>query len=133
MDTSSVQYTLREKDIKKAASLLELPEEQIRHYNSLNLLNTNYIRSLLMRADFEQLTHGLHYLEKCDKKYRYPEVVRAIAREYGISQKAASIILQGKDREMYFCTHCGVRISYQGYRDRGGLCFNCYADSLEMP
>lgn len=133
MDTSSVQYTLRDKDIKKAASLLELPEEQVRHYNSLNLLNTNYIRALLMRADFEQLTHGLHFLEKYDKKYRYPEVVKALAREYGIAPKAVSTILHGREEKIFFCSRCGVRISYQGYRDRGGLCPNCYADSLEIP
>lgn len=132
MDTSSVQYTLRPKDLQKASSLLELPLEQLQHLNSLKLLNTAYIRSLLMRADFERLTNGLHYLERCDKKYRYPEVIKALAREYGIAPKAVSNILHGHDETIYFCSKCGIRITTQGFRNRGGLCPNCYADTLEF-
>lgn len=132
MNTDSVQCILREKDIRKAASLLELPEEQLEHFNSLRLLNVTYIRALLMRADFEQLTNGLHYLKKCDSKYRYPEVIKAIAREYSTTPRAVSHILSGHDEKMYFCTRCGVRISRQGYQDRGGLCANCLADSLSF-
>lgn len=132
MDTSSVQYTLRPKDLQKASSLLEIPLEQLQHFNSLKLLNTAYIRSLLMRADFERLTNGLHYLEKCDKKYRYPEVIKALAREYGITSKAVANILHGQDETIYFCSKCGIRITTQGYRNRGGLCPNCYADTLEF-
>lgn len=132
MDTSSVQYVLRPKDIKKASSLLEIPEEELEKFNSLRLLNTNYIRSLLMRADFEKLTNGLHFLEHFDNKYRYPEVIKALAREYNIGPKAVASILHGKDEKMFFCTHCGRRISQQSYRDRGGLCAECYADSLSF-
>jgi hypothetical protein len=132
MDTSSVQYTLRPKDLQKASSLLELPLEQLQHYNSLKLLNVAYIRSLLMRADFEKLTNGLHYLEKNDKKYNYPEVVKALAREYGIGAKAVAQILHGKDESIHFCSKCGIRITAQGARNRGGLCSNCYSDSLDF-
>lgn len=132
MDTSSVQYTLRPKDIMKASSLLEIPIEQLQHFNSLKLLNTSYIRSLLMRADFERLTNGLHYLQAADRKYRYPEVIKAIAREYGLGPKAVSNILHGNDEKIYFCSRCGIRITSQGARDRGGLCPNCYADTLEL-
>ena len=132
MDTSSVQYTLRLKDLQKASSLLELPLEQLQHYNALKLLNVTYIRSLLMRADFEQLTNGLHYLEKNDKKYNYPEVIKALAREYGIGPKAVASILHGKDETIYFCSKCGIRITAQGARNRGGLCPNCYSDTLDF-
>lgn len=132
MDTSTVQYSLRAKDIQKAASLLEIPQEQLQHLNGLKLLNTTYIRSLLMRADFERLTNGLHCLERDNKKYRYPEVVNALAREYGISPKAVSAILHGNDEQVYFCSKCGVRITKQGAQNRGGLCSNCYADALEF-
>lgn len=111
---------------------MEIPQEQLQHFNALKLLNTTYIRSLLMRADFERLTNGLHYLEKCDKKYRYPEVIKALAREYGIGPKAVAGILHGKDEQIYFCSKCGVRITMQGARNRGGLCSNCYADALEF-
>lgn len=130
MDTSSVQYTLRQKDLQKASSLLELPLQQLQHLNSLKLLNTTYIRSLLMRADFEKLTNGLHYLENNKKKYNYPEVIKALAREYGVGPKAVASILHGKDETIYFCSKCGVRITAQGARNRGGLCSNCYSDTL---
>lgn len=132
MDTGSVQYTLRPKDLQKASSLLEQPLELLQHLNSLKLLNTTYIRSLLMRADFEKLTNGLHYLEKNDKRYNYPEVIKALAREYGISPKSVAAILHGKDETIHFCSKCGIRITAQGARNRGGLCSNCYADSLEF-
>lgn len=132
MDTSSVQYTLRPKDIKKTASLLELSIEELEKFNALRLLNVTYIRSLLMRADFEQLTNGLHYLEKCDNKYRYPEVVKALAREYNISPKAVAAVLHGKNEKIFFCTRCGKRISQQAYRDRSGLCADCYAEELNF-
>lgn len=132
MDTSTVQYSLRPKDIQKASSLLEIPQEQLQHLNGLKLLNTTYIRSLLMRADFERLTNGLHCLERYDKKYRYPEVIKALAREYGIGNKAVAAILHGSDEQIYFCSKCGIRISAQGARNRGGLCSNCYADTLEF-
>ena len=132
MDTSMVQYTLRPKDIKKASSLLEISECDLMKFNALKLLNTSYIRALLIRADFEKLTNGLHYLESHDKRYRYPEVIKALAREYGIGPKAVSAILHGKDEKIFFCTRCGVRITAQGYRDRGGLCSNCYADTMEI-
>lgn len=132
MDTSTVQFTLREKDIKKASSLLEIPEELLMRFNALKLLNTPYIRSMLMRADFERLTNGLHFLEVCDKRYRYPEVVKALAREYGIGPKAVAAILHGKDEKIYFCSKCGIRITASSAKLRGGLCSNCYSDSLEF-
>ena len=132
MNTGSVQYTLRPKDLQKASSLLEQPLELLQHFNNLKLLNTTYIRSLLMRADFEKLTNGLHYLEKNDKRYNYPEVIKALAREYGISPQSVAAILHGKDETIHFCSKCGIRITAQGARNRGGLCSNCYADSLEF-
>lgn len=132
MDTSTVQYTLRPKDIQKASSLLEVPQEQLAHFNSLKLLNTTYIRSLLIRADFERLTNGLHFLEHCDRRYRYPEVIKAIAREYGIGPKAVASILHGNDEVIHFCSKCGIRITAQGARNRGGLCQNCYSETLEL-
>lgn len=132
MDTSSVQYTLRPRDIEKASSLLELPMEELQHLNALRLLNTTYIRALLMRADYERLTDGLHFLEKADRRYRYLAAEKAIAREYGIGPKEASSIIHGKDESIYFCKQCGIRISPAGYRDRNGLCKNCYIDSLGL-
>lgn len=132
MDTSSVQFTLRAKDVKKASALLEIDEATISKFNDLRLLNTTYIRSLLMRADYERLTSGLHYLSKQDKKYRYPEVVKAIAREYGIGAKAVQEILNGKNETVCFCSKCGIRISMKTARLRGGLCSNCYVDSLDL-
>ena len=132
MDTSMVQYSLREKDIKKAACLLELPEEELKKFNTMKLLNTAYIRALLMRGDYEKLTSGLHYLESHDKRYRYPEVIKAIAHEYGVSPKTVSSVLHGHNEQVYFCSRCGIRITKQGARERGGLCSNCYADTMGL-
>lgn len=130
MDTSMVQYILRPKDIQKAASLFELSQEEISKLNSLRILNTQYIRACLMRADFERLTNGLHYLEKADTRYRYPEVLKAIAKEYGTSIKAVSRILHAGNSTMFFCNRCGKRIGKEEYIRGNGICSNCLADTL---
>lgn len=132
MDTSSVQYILRPKDVQKVASLLNMPQETILHFNELRLLNTSYIRSLLMRADFERLTYGVHRLGEEDRVYLYPEVVKAIAQEYGISAKECSKILHGRDEEIFFCSKCGIRIPRKNMKSKQGMCSNCYVDTLRM-
>ena len=56
----SIKYTLRPKDIEKASDLLSLDKALIERLNSQRLLDTTYIRNLIIRADYERLTSGLH-------------------------------------------------------------------------
>ena len=132
MDTSSVQYILRPKDIEKAAELFGYDQALLKQFNDQRLLNTTYIRALLIRLDFERLTSGLHWLEHNDKDYAYPEVMTALRRHYGISMKALQKILSSRNQKTLFCSKCGIRVSASTYERTGGLCPNCFADTIDI-
>lgn len=128
----TVQYTLRPKDLDKASELFQLDKALLERLNSQRLLNTVYIRNVLIRADYERLTSGLHWLEHQDKKYNFPEVMRALQREYNINKDALNNVLHGRNEAVLFCSRCGIRISKSCHTRTNGLCSNCYADTLEL-
>lgn len=128
----SIQYTLRPKDLDKASELFQIDKALLERLNSQRLLNVEYIRNILVRADYERLTSGLHWLEHQDKKYTFPEVMRALQTEYNINKKILNNILHGKNESVLFCSKCGIRISKQCHTRTNGLCSNCYADTLEL-
>lgn len=128
----TVLYTLRPKDVQKASEMFGIEQALLERLNSQRLLNTTYIRNLLIRADYERLTSGLHWLEHQDKNYRFPEVMRALQHEYNISKQNLNNVLHGRNEALLFCSRCGIRISRQVHSRTGGLCSNCYADTLEL-
>lgn len=128
----SVQFNLRPKDLEKASEMFGIELAVLDRLNSQRLLNATYIRNLLIRADYERLTSGLHWLEHQDKNYNFPEVMRALQREYNVSKPNLSKILHGKNESILFCNRCGIRISKKCYDRTDGLCSNCYADTLEL-
>lgn len=128
----SVQYSLRPKDLEKASDMFGIDKVLLERLNSQRLLNATYIRNLLIRADYERLTSGLHWLEHQDKNYRFPEVLRALQREYNVSKQNLSKILHGKNESLVFCNRCGIRITKQCYHRTNGLCSNCFAETLEL-
>lgn len=132
MNNSSVQYTLRQKDIEKAADMFGYDQAIFKQFNDQRLLNVEYIRALLIRMDFERLTSGLHWLEHNDKKYAYPEVMKALARNYGVTVKVIQQTLSGKNEAIMFCSKCGIRINRQVSKRTGGLCSNCFADTIDL-
>ena len=128
----SVQFTLRPKDIEKASDMFGIDQAILERLNAQRLLNATYIRNLLIRADYERLTSGLHWLEHQDKNYRFPEVLRALQREYNVSKSTLSNILHGKNESVVFCNRCGIRITKQCCNRTNGLCSNCFAETLEL-
>lgn len=128
----SVQFTLRPKDIEKASDMFGIDQAILERLNAQRLLNATYIRNLLIRADYERLTSGLHWLEHQDKNYRFPEVLKALQREYNVSKSTLSNILHGKNESVVFCNRCGIRITKQCYNRTNGLCSNCFAETLEL-
>lgn len=130
--SDTVQFTLRPKDLAKASELFDIELALLERLNSQRLLNSTYIRNILIRADYERLTSGLHWLEHQDKKYNFPEVMRALQHEYNISKTNLNSILHGKNESIMFCNRCGIRISKRTYNRTEGLCSNCFADTLEL-
>lgn len=133
MASERIENILREKDIKKASNLFGVDEMTFRRLNDQRLLNVSYIRDLLIRSDYEKLTRGLRYLIDQDNSYTYPEIKQALSREYGLSMNALNEILHGRQNAgMIFCKKCGFRISSQTAKRTGGLCSNCFADTLDF-
>lgn len=128
----SIRYTLRPKDIEKASELFSVDMAALEQFNSLRLLNTEYIRDVLIRADYERLTSGLHWLEHNTKNYKFPEVLRALELEYNIAPMKIKKILSGKSQAVLFCSKCGQRISRSLHDRTGGLCSNCFAETLGL-
>ena len=128
----TVQFTLRPKDLIKASDLFGIDQATMEQFNSLRLLNATYIRNLLIRADYERLTSGLHWLEHNDKAYNFPEVIRALQKEYNISKPNLNKILHGRNESIHFCSRCGIRIPRKCFDRTNGLCSNCFADTLEL-
>lgn len=128
----TVQFTLRPKDLEKASDLLGIDLAILDRLNAQRILNATYIRNLLIRADYERLTSGLHWLEHQDQKYNFPEVIRALSREYNISQASIRDILHGRNESLLFCNRCGKRIGKSVYNRTKGLCSNCFSDKMEL-
>lgn len=128
----NIQFTLRPKDLEKASELFGIDQALLDKLNTQRLLNATYIRNLLIRADYERLTSGLHWLEQQDKNYSFPEVQKALRREYNINKETLQKILHGKNETLVFCNRCGIRITKQCYHRTNGLCSNCFAETLEL-
>lgn len=128
----TVLFTLRQKDLEKASELFGIEIATLERFNSQRLLNATYIRNLLIRADYERLTSGLHWMEHQDKNYKFPEVMRALQREYNVSKSNLAKILHGRNGSILFCNRCGIRITKSCYDRTDGLCSNCFADTLEL-
>lgn len=128
----TVQFTLRPKDLEKASEMFDIELATLERLNSQRLLNATYIRNLLIRADYERLTSGLHWLEHQDKKYNFPEVMRALQHEYNVSKPNLLQILHGRNESIMFCSRCGIRITKACYNRTDGLCSNCFAETLEL-
>lgn len=127
----TVQFTLRPKDIEKASELFGIDIATLERFNAQRLLNATYIRNILIRADYERLTNGTHWLEH-KKNYKYPEVMKALQREYNITKSNLQEILHGRNESIMFCNRCGIRISIAQYNRTGGYCSNCFAETLEL-
>lgn len=128
----TVQRILRKKDLEKASSLFGIDMALLERLNSQRLLNATYIRNLLIRADYERLTSGLHWLEHQDKRYKFPEVLKALRNEYNVSEPNLRKILNGKNESLLFCTKCGIRITKRVCERTNGLCSDCFAETLEL-
>lgn len=133
MEAPKIKYILRERDIMKASEVFGEDVMTLRRLNDSRLLNTEYIRDILVRYDYDKLTKGCKYLVAKNKAYTFPEVMKAIQQEYGISRQTLNSILHGKNnRTMHFCKLCGQRISGTTAARTGGLCSCCHAETLEL-
>ena len=134
MEAPKIKHVLRDKDILKASNIFGLDEVELRKMNDLRLLNTEYLRDVLIRYDYESLTNGARtFLMERNSAYTFPEVRQAIMSEYGISAQTLNAVLKGtNNKSMYFCKMCGNRITKRQYDTTHGLCVSCAADTIGL-
>ena len=87
-----IQNILRDKDIKKASNLLGIDELTLKRLNDQRLLNSEYIRDLIIRSDYEKLVRGLRYLIDQENAYTFPEIKKALTKEYSVSMQTLNNI-----------------------------------------
>jgi len=133
MEAPKIKYILREQDIMKASQVFDVDAITLRKLNDQRLLNTEFIRDVLVRFDFDKLTRGCRYLVAQNKAYTFPEVMKALQLEYNISRQTLNSILHGtNNRTMHFCKVCGQRVNGKTFERTGGLCSSCHADTLDL-
>ena len=129
----SAQYILRQQDLDKASELFRIDKMLLERLNSQRLLNTDRIRNILIRNDYARLTNELCQIKhRKNWRHKYPEVMRALQSEYGVTKRVLVGILEGETQSIHFCSRCGARISRKCHESTGGLCSNCYTDALEL-
>lgn len=130
-----IQRVLRPKDIQKASKLFGVDEGTLNRMNELYLLDTDYIRSKLIKSDYDYLIRGVKYLTAEEKggDYQPPEIMAALKKEYGIKAPELNAILhERRNTSMYFCRRCGIRISKNEFNRTEGLCSQCFADTINF-
>ena len=128
-----IEYVLRDQDILKASKVFGVDPVELKKMNDLRLLNTLYMRDQLIIYDYSELMRGCRILVRNHRAYTIPEVMKAIANEWGISVQTLDKILHGtQNKKMFFCKGCGVRIPRKTAERTNGLCSSCFADTLEI-
>lgn len=126
-----IQYTLREKDMQKASIVIGIDEATLRRLNDQGLINTNIIRKMLIKYDYERLVAGLKILREDNKAYTYKELLFALQKEYDLGPTQLLRILRKKGgyKECY-CKICGKRVPPSTYKRTRGFCSECYSEEL---
>lgn len=133
LDDSFIERVLRDKDLQKLSSVLNVDLEELRHVNDLCLLNYNYAREILIKNDWKNLTGGLSMLEERNRFYTYPEIKAAICAEYGETPKLVNAIISThQNKQMYFCSECGKRMLPQKRKLGIDVCETCQMKKIDI-
>ena len=129
----NVVRILTDREIQKASKLLGYEEAVLTQMNSQYLLDVDYIRTLLVKSDYDHLVRGLQYLVDQKGTYSYPEIMAVLKKEYGMSYDELNAAIHGrKNKTIYFCRKCGIRITKVTYNRTDGLCNNCFAETINL-
>jgi len=115
---------LRDKDIKRLARMVDLPEETITKMAAMELLDYNRAVDLLIKYSWRQL-YRKDWLKKKDK-------VAALALEYNCSEgKVKKAILSARNKQLY-CSQCAAPITKKMFNENNGLCAKCHIKSIQI-
>ena len=133
MQTPKIKYVLTPDQISKFCELMGLDQVAVEQLNSIYCLNTLYIRDILIKHDYHELTKGVEYLQTIKKRYNYKEIKMALAKAYKMSEAEINASIQGRQNSgAKFCTVCGKRISDRQAIRTDNLCSDCLSDQLKL-
>lgn len=132
LESVKITRILRDSDVLKASAVLGIEYSVLAQLNDRALLNTEYIRETLIREDFRKLTSGLRYLVERNNAYSYPEVTDAVCKHWDITKRQLRDIVKKKNVQMAFCPNCGKRVEPIASKRTGGLCADCFTESLNL-
>ena len=133
MEAPRIKFVLTDEQIQRFSDMMGLDPTWVEALNAIACLNTEYIRDLLIRADFNQLTRGLQYIQTVKKSYNYKELRKALARKYNTSESKINEVIQGRNNSaLHFCKRCGKRITGRTDQRTHGICTSCMVDELDL-
>ena len=115
---------LREKDINKLSSVLNLSVETLQELGAKNLLDDTEARNLLILSDWKRLKRG--------NKHTTSQIVEALINEYQVSKSKVENIIYAKKKSQYWCKQCGKRILKSEYQRNNGICDRCVTLSIKL-
>lgn len=125
------KFTLREKDILKASQLIGVDAMTIRKLNDQNLLDTDAIRRMVIRYDYDRLVSGLKFIrDESGGRYTYNEILQALQKEYNISKPLVRRIVRSRKGGRGFCRICGKEVEPKTLKRTGGMCSECFSQTI---
>lgn len=115
---------LRDKEINKLSSALQLPIETIQKFNLLKLIDVTEARNLLILSDWRKL--------KRNRKYTTGQIVEALMNEYNVSNSKVTSIIYAKRSTEKHCAVCDKRITKGEHLRNDGKCDKCVVKSIEL-
>ena len=115
---------LREKDIIKLATILEIPQFAVEKMVAMNLIHDAHAVDMLITHDWKRIRRM--------RKYTTRQICMALANEYHVSINKVDAAVHNRRKASYYCLECGVRIRKCDSVRNDGLCDKCMAASIKV-
>jgi len=110
--------------LQKVADITDVPVEYVQKMRDKGMLDQQRIYELLIRHDYHRL--------RCGGKLRSPQVIGKLIDFYQVNANKVYRALHVNTDRIYFCKCCGVQLSKGTYKQNGGMCNKCLANSVNF-
>lgn len=116
---------LTDRHLQKLVVVTELPLEKVVELNDMGILNSERVIELLIKFDWKLLM-------KRNNNLLARQRIKAIAKEYNVSDYYVKKCVYTHQQLNHFCQHCGNEITKLEYSRNGGLCEKCAVESIKI-
>lgn len=116
---------LTDKHLKKLVIVVGLPLEKVVELDSMGLFDAERAVALLVKYDWRLLL-------KRANNYTANQRIKAIAKEYNVSEYYVRKIVYSRNTGHYYCKKCGIEITKLQNTRNQGLCEECTVDSIKL-